>query len=47
MLFGITPADVSTYVSTALLCATVAMLATLLPAHRACRIVPLTALRHE
>jgi predicted permease len=45
MLFGITPADTATYVATAMLFVVVATVATLVPARRAMRLDPLTALR--
>jgi putative ABC transport system permease protein len=47
LLFGVTPADVSTYAAVAALFAAVAAGAALVPAHRATKIEPLTALRYE
>ena len=44
-LFGVSPADPSTYAASAVLQATVALLACLLPAHRATRADPMLALR--
>jgi putative ABC transport system permease protein len=47
MLFGVTPSDAVTFVGTALLLGAVAFAASLVPALRAARIDPVTALRHE
>jgi hypothetical protein len=46
-LFGVSPADLSTYAASAALQGTVAILACLLPAHRATRVDPMLALRVE
>jgi len=47
LLFGIQPDDPRTFVSVAALLATVALIASWLPAHRAARVNPITALRME
>jgi putative ABC transport system permease protein len=47
MLFGVTPTDVSTFVSVAALLTLVSLLATWLPARRAVGISPVSALRDE
>jgi putative ABC transport system permease protein len=47
LLFGVTPHDVSTYAVVLTLLATVAALASYVPARRAARVQPLTALRQE
>ena len=47
MLFGITALDGVTFVAVALLFASVATVAAWIPARRAVRIDPLTALRYE
>jgi putative ABC transport system permease protein len=47
MLFGVSPADVVTYVGVALIVAGAVLAASWIPARRATRIDPLVALRHE
>ena len=47
MLFGITPFDPVTFVGAAVILGSVALVASLIPALRATRVDPLTALRHE
>ena len=47
LLFGLTPLDSTTFAGVAVLFAVVATLAAVLPAHRASRVDPLGALRHE
>jgi putative ABC transport system permease protein len=47
MLFDVKPTDLFTYATIAGLLTVVALLACLVPAHRATRVDPLVALRHE
>jgi putative ABC transport system permease protein len=47
MLFSVKPTDPATFATIAALLAGVALLACLVPAHRATRVDPLIALRHE
>src|SRR5262249_45466245 len=47
LLFGVTASDVATFAGAALVLGTVAVAATLIPAWRAARIDPVTALRQE
>jgi predicted permease len=47
LLYGIAPHDPSTLITSALILMTVAALASCLPARRASRVDPITALRHE
>ncbi|MGH9840501.1 MAG: ADOP family duplicated permease [Blastocatellia bacterium] len=47
LLFGVNATEPAVFLGTALLLASIALLAAYIPAHRATRINPLTALRHE
>jgi predicted permease len=47
MLFGVTPTDPATFCAAAALLLLVALLSALVPAWRAARVEPMTALRHE
>jgi putative ABC transport system permease protein len=47
MLFGITASDMATFATAALVLGTVAVIASLIPALRAARVDPVTALRHD
>ena len=47
MLFDLTPLDPATYVAVAMMCASVALVASYLPARRATQIDPRAALRHD
>ncbi|MGH7554091.1 MAG: FtsX-like permease family protein, partial [Longimicrobiales bacterium] len=47
MLFGVKASDAATFASAALILGAVAIAASLIPACRAARVDPLTALRHD
>ena len=47
ILYGVRPSDPMTFVMVALILATVALLASFMPARRATRVDPMAALRHE
>jgi putative ABC transport system permease protein len=47
MLYGVSPTDLLTFSTVAILLASVAVLASYIPAHRATRIDPTVALRSE
>ena len=47
MLFGLTPTDPATIAGAGLVLLTAALIAAYLPARRASRVDPMTALRHE
>ena len=47
LLFGVTPSDPTTLVAVGLLFVTVSVIASYVPAHRASRVDPMTALRYE
>jgi ABC-type lipoprotein release transport system permease subunit len=47
LLVGVTPTDAASYMLTVVVLALVAITATVLPARRAARMDPLTALRHD
>jgi len=47
MLFGVTPADLGVFALAAAILGATALVAGWLPAHRASRIDPMSALRHD
>jgi ABC-type antimicrobial peptide transport system permease subunit len=47
LLFEVPPTDAATFITTTLLLAVIAVLASLIPARRAARIDPMTSLRSE
>lgn len=47
LLFGVTPVDASTFITVAILLLAVALVACYIPARRAMKVDPLTALRYE
>ena len=46
-LYGVRPADLATFLGASLALGAVSLLAVWIPAHRATRVDPLVALRHE